>query len=621
MTEESTRPSKTSWSYIPRIFPYLRPYWRLGIVVIVLVIVGSVVGMLLPWPLALLVDNVLTGQPLPAMLERMLGPLAASPMRLLIFLVGAGLGLTLLSNAIALLDSYINTKLEQGMVLDCRSDMFQNAQRLSLAFYDKSRTGALMFRINNQASSVGSITTSFPPLAQNAIMLVGMFWIVASIDLVLALLAMTVVPFLYYSVVYYTNHIEDRIKRVRSMEARSLVIIHEAISMLKVIVAFGREGYEYRRFREQGETAVDARVKLTVRQTFFSLVVNGTTAVGTALVVGYGGYSVMQGTLTVGQLLVVLAYLSSVYGPLAAISTTIGTLQERLVGLRMAFELLEEEPEVKDAPDAREIRRARGDLTFEGVHFSYKTRENTLNDISFRVHAGQAVAIVGPTGAGKSTLVSLIPRFYDPDQGRIMLDGIDIRQISLSSLRDQISVVLQEPLLFSGTIADNIRYGRLDAGKEEIIEAAKAANAHDFIQRLPKKYETVLGERGAQLSGGERQRISVARAFLKDAPVLILDEPTASIDSRTENVILDALDRLMVGRTTIMIAHRLSTIRHADIILVLDHGELVEQGTHAELVENGGLYQQLHEVQTRQRRGKREPAAAGAGPRSGRSDS
>jgi ABC-type multidrug transport system fused ATPase/permease subunit len=318
---------------------------------------------------------------------------------------------------------------------------------------------------------------------------------------------------------------------------------------------------------------------------------------------------------------VVMSYIASVYGPLEAISGTIGSLQERLIGLRMAFELLEEEPEVKNAPGALNIHRTRGVITFEGVHFSYRGRVDTLKDIYFQVNAGQAVAIVGPTGAGKSTLVSLIPRFYDPSRGRILLDGVDIRQIDLKSLREQISIVLQEPLLFSGSIADNIRYGRLDADMEEIITSAKAANAHDFIERLPKQYETELGERGAQLSGGERQRIAIARAFLKDAPILILDEPTSSIDSRTEAVILDALDRLMVGRTTIMIAHRLSTIRHTDFIMVLDHGQLAEQGTHEELIQKGGLYQQLHEVQTRQRRARAEVTPTVALDGSGRRDS
>src|SRR5207253_2517868 len=259
---------------------------------------------------------------------------------------------------------------------------------------------------------------------------------------------------------------------------------------------------------------------------------------------------------------------------------------------------LDTEPEIKDAPGAAKIRRAKGQIAFEGVRFGYKERLETLKDISFKTEAGQVIAIVGPTGAGKSTLVSLIPRFYDPWRGRILLDGSDIRDLKVKSLRRHISLVLQEPLLFSGTISDNIRYGRLDAGMDDVIEAAKAANAHDFIMALPDRYETRLGERGAHISGGERQRISVARAFLKDAPILILDEPTSSIDSKTEAVILDALDRLIEGRTTFMIAHRLSTVRRADLILVVEQGRLVEQGRHEELLARDGLYRQLHVVQT-----------------------
>jgi ABC-type multidrug transport system fused ATPase/permease subunit len=276
----------------------------------------------------------------------------------------------------------------------------------------------------------------------------------------------------------------------------------------------------------------------------------------------------------------------------------VGQLQDMFVMLKIAFGLLDTEPEIKDAPGAVAVGRARGRVAFEGVGFSYGGRRDTLTDVSFEAEPGRVVAIVGPTGAGKSTLVSLIPRFYDPQAGRILLDGRDVRRVKLASLRAQVSIVLQEPLLFSGTIAENIRYGRLEATDAEVVEAARAANAHDFIERLPQKYDTVIGERGVTLSGGERQRISVARAFLKDAPVLILDEPTSSIDSRTEAVILDALDRLMVGRTTFMIAHRLSTVRKADLILVVDGGRVVERGTHEELLEAGGLYRQLHDMQS-----------------------
>jgi ABC-type multidrug transport system fused ATPase/permease subunit len=327
-------------------------------------------------------------------------------------------------------------------------------------------------------------------------------------------------------------------------------------------------------------------------------------------VVALGAIHVLDGRLKPGDLIVVLYYLAMVYKPLETISTTIGSLQDVLVAIRVAFGLLDTAPEVCDRPGARAIERVRGRIVFDHVSFNYQGRSGTLKDISFEAEAGQVIAIVGPTGAGKTTLVSLIPRFYDTGRGRILIDDRLISRITLKSLRDQVSVVLQEPLLFSGTIDANIRYGRLDATMDEIIEAARAANAHDFVMRLPKKYETELGERGAKLSGGERQRIAVARAFLRDAPILILDEPTSSIDSKTEAVILDALDRLMVGRTTFLIAHRLSTIRRADQILVMDQGRLVDQGTHQELLAHGGLYRQLFEMQNRLARPPRDKAPA-----------
>jgi ABC-type multidrug transport system fused ATPase/permease subunit len=313
----------------------------------------------------------------------------------------------------------------------------------------------------------------------------------------------------------------------------------------------------------------------------------------------------MQGKVTAGQLLVILAYIAAVYKPLETISYTVGSLQDRFAGLQMAFHILDTTPAVREAPEPVTLGRATGHLRFEGLSFEYPGREGTLTDISFDALPSQVVAVVGPTGAGKTTLMNLIPRFYDPRSGRILLDGHDVRTLSLESLRRQISLVSQEPLLFSGTVAQNIRYGRLDATVGEIETAAIAANAHDFITRLPHGYDTEIGEQGVRLSGGERQRICVARAFLKDAPILILDEPTSSIDSKTEAVILDALDRLMVGRTTFMIAHRLSTVRHADLIVTLDRGTLVEQGTHEQLIARGGLYKQLHDVQTTQRTRKR----------------
>ena len=586
--------------YFPKVLHYLRPYWKLAIVSVALIVLGTLAGLLAPWPLQVLFDNVLADKPLAPLLATFLGPLGQSRIGLMLLVVVGGVVIALMQHGLTVLDNYVNTKIDQSMILDFRSDLFRHAQRLSLAFHDQRRSGMLIYTINSQADAAARLVMTIPPLAQSVLTLVGMFAILLAINWQLAVLSLTVVPFLYYSVGYYMKHIQARLYEVREMEGESLSIIHEAISMLRVIVAFGREDHEFRRFRTQGERTVDARVKLTVRQTLFALCVNTITAVGTALVLGFGSFLAIEGKLTPGQLLVVMAYIAQVYKPLETISTTVGSFQEMFVALGFAFKLLDTEPEIQDAPGAISIGRAAGHLAFDNVHFNYKGRVDTLQDISFEAQPGQVIAIVGPTGAGKSTLVSLIPRFYDVQEGQILLDGVDIRNLTLKSLRDQFSIVLQEPLLFSGTIAENIRYGRLNASQDEIVEAARAANAHDFIVRLPKQYETELGERGAKLSGGERQRVAVARAFLKDAPFLILDEPTSSIDSKTEAVILDALDRLMIGRTTFMIAHRLSTIRRADILLVIDQGRLVEQGTHHELLERDGLYKQLHDIQNRQ---------------------
>lgn len=581
-----------------RILKYLRPYWLLAGIVVVLIVVSGLTDLLAPWPLKVLVDHALGDHPAPAWLAFLVGS-ATDRQSLLVVAVVSGLAVALLHNGLAVLNNYVQTRLEQRVVLDFRSDLFQHAQRLSLAFHDQKRSGMLIYAINGQGDAVAGMIMVVPALAQSLITLIGMFWILLLIDWTLALLAMAVVPFMFYSVRYYANHIQDRLMRVKEMEGESLSIVHESISMLRVIVAFGREPYEYNRFRQQGLRAVNARVDVTVRQTLFSLVVNMTTALGTAAVLGLGAFRALEDRLTLGELLVIMAYIAAVYKPMEAITYTLGTIQDKIVSQRLAFNLLDTQPEVKELPHATVLAKCRGQLSFQGVNFSYQGRVDTLKNISFDVEPGQRVAIVGPTGAGKTTLISLLPRFYDPSAGQILLDGIEIQNLTLKSLREQISLVQQEPLLFSGTIAENIRYGRLNASEAEIVEAARAANAHEFITRLPKQYETELGERGAKLSGGERQRICVARAFLKDAPILILDEPTSAIDSRTEAVILEALDRLMVGRTSLMIAHRLSTVHHADQMLVLDQGQLVQHGTHEELLTQAGLYRQLHEMQTR----------------------
>ena len=589
-------------TYLLRVLPYLRPYWRLSVSSIWLTIGATLFGLLSPWPLKILVDNVIGGAPLPA--GSVFGGLESHRLLLLTLSVVAGLLIAVIGGGLHVLNSYVNTKLEQHIIADFRGDLFRHTERLSVAFRDQVSTGRLMYAINFEAAAAGNLVLSIQPLAQAGLTLIGMVWIAFRIDSTLALLAIAVVPLLYWAIRYYATHIQQRLMQVKGMEADCLSVVHDAVSMLPVITAFQREDYELERFRSKTGHAIDARVDVTVRQTLFSLAVTTTTAIGTALVLGVGSYHAIQGSITAGELLVVLAYIAAVYKPLETISYTVGALQDNLVGLRMAFHILDTEPVVQEAPHPETIAKAAGAIRFESVHFEYPGRTDTLTDISLDVQPGQVVAIVGPTGAGKTTLMNLIPRFYDPQRGRVLLDGRDVRTLSLESLRRQISMVPQEPVLFSGTIADNIRDGRLHATMDELVAAAKAANAHDFIQRLADGYQTDIGERGVRLSGGERQRICVARAFLKDAPILILDEPTSSIDSKTESLILDALDELMIGRTTFMIAHRLSTVRHADLIATLDRGVLVEQGTHDELIARDGLYKQMHDVQARQRKRK-----------------
>jgi ATP-binding cassette, subfamily B, bacterial len=594
-------------NYLPRVWHYLKPHLGLAVFAALVIVLSALVAVLTPWPLKVLIDSVLGDKPVPRVF-RWAGH--GRGVTLLVAVVVFWLGVVLSEGALNVLHNYLTTKLDQYMTLDFRGDLLRHAERLSLAFHDQKRSGLLIYAINFMASAAAGLVMTVPPLAQSALTLVGMLIVTLTMDWRLALLSLTVVPFLYASVGFYAKYIQPRLYHVQGLEGENLSIIHEAISMLKVIVAFGREDYEHRRFLRQGREAVEARVRLTVRQAVFMLVVGAITGAGTVLVAGVGAYHCLKGKLTIGQLTMFIGYIAAVYKPLEAISYTVGSLQEKLISLRRCFELLDTVPEIQDAPGAVELGRGGGRVEFRDVGFHYEGRSDTLRDISFVARRGQVIAIVGPTGAGKSTLVSLVPRFYDAQDGRILIDRVDIRGVSLRSLRAQISIVLQEPLLFSGTILENIRYGRLEATDDEVMAAARAANAHEFITALPDGYRTELGERGTQISGGERQRISVARAFLKDAPILILDEPTSSIDSKTEAVILDALDRLMEGRTTFMIAHRLSTVRRADLILVLDKGRLVQSGTHAELMlQAGGLYRQLYDLQNRHRRREEEFAS------------
>ena len=598
------------YGLIRRMLPALRPFrLRFGLM-IVLTIVATIVGLFEPWPFAFLIDSVLEqDSPFPSWLEfaedwDVAGQIA--------FAVAMGFLFTLVTHGIAVIQRAVDTRLELGLVLNMRSQVYEHVQRLSFQYHDRGVSSHYIFLINEIAHDTGALLTGLVPLGEAFLLLIGMFVVMWLLDPQVALAASAIVPLVYLATARFGRRMDDRLVEVRELEGGSIRIIHEKLSMIKVVVSFGREKFEHSRFYAQAQRALGARVSVTISQTVFGLVVALITAGGTAVVLYITATAVARGELTVGELTVILAYLRAAYQPIEQITYTFTNMQMQLVRISLLFESLDSVPEVIESPNALELDGPRGRVTFDDVSFNYKEREHTLDHVSFTIEPGEFVAIVGPTGAGKSTLVSLIPRFFEVHAGRVLIDDHDVRDLTIDSVRNSVALVLQEPLLFSGSIADNIRYGHLDATDEEVEAAARMANCHDFILSLPYGYETMVGERGTRISGGERQRIALARAFLKKAPVLILDEPTSSIDSRTEAVILDALYQIAAHCTTIMIAHRLSTIRRADRILVMDEGRIVEQGTHSDLLALDGVYAELWRAQT----GGDEPpeSAAALGP-------
>ena len=576
---------------------YGLPYKAAFIIFVGLMIMEILVGLLVPWPMKILVDNVLGGETMPAWLGGLINTLSlgGGKIALLVAVCVAGLIIGLLSELVSLGHTQLQVNIGQQMVLDLQRHLFAHLQKLSLRYHQNTGTGDAIYRLDSDAFCVDSIIMSgFFPLASAVLTLALMFAILLQLDPTLALLSLAVVPVLFVVIHHYSTRLSDRAERVKEMESGIFNLVHEVFSSIKLVKAFSREHHEQRRFLDQGGTALRARLNVTFQESLFSVTITTLTYAGTAAVLAVGGWHVLQGRLSVGELLVVIAYLGSVYGPISSISHTIGNLQGSIASARRVYETLHLDPEIKDLPGALEAPRLRGHIRFDHISFAYDARP-VLNNISFEVLPGQMVALVGLTGAGKTTLVSLIPRFYDPTDGSIFIDDIDVRQMTLNSLRESISVVLQEPILFSSSIEENIKYGKLDASHEEVVAAARAAQAHEFIELMPEQYESTLGEAGSQLSGGERQRISIARAVLKDAPILILDEPTSALDSRAEARVFEALRKLMKGRTTIVIAHRLSTIRDADKIIVLDGGEIIDAGRHEELLARNQLYRELCE--------------------------
>jgi ATP-binding cassette, subfamily B, bacterial len=580
---------------IPWTLSFLRPYRNQVALLSVLLLSEIGLGALQPWPLKVVIDYVLVRHPMPEPFAHWLAAFhGGNPIYLLVLLVIAGVTLQVVNQFVSAYGTQVQVDTGQRMVYDLRYKLFEHLQALGLHHHITTSTGDAVYRVDVDAYAIENLVMSgLFPLATSVAALTVMFAILMKLDLTVALLSLTVVPFLFLCLRYYTSTLVAREERVKELESKLVERLYETFSAMRLVKSFAREPFEARRYAAAGDRTMSARIELTWQQSVFSVVVSTITILGTALVLIVGGVHVMRGQMTIGDLTVVIAYLGAVYGPLSAIAHTTGHLQSALAGAKRARAIFALMPETFDAPDAVDASRVKGELRFEDVGFSYPDGTEVLHDISFEAKPGQTLALVGLTGAGKTTLVSLIPRFYDATTGRVTIDGVDVRQYKVRALRERIAIVLQDPVLFSGTIADNLRYGRLDATDQEIEQAARAAHAHEFISRLPRGYQTEIAEAGGGLSGGERQRLSVARAILKGAPILILDEPTSSLDAISEEIVFAALKRLRAGRTTIVIAHRLSTVRDADQILVLDGGKIAAHGRHEELLKSSQLYRRM----------------------------
>jgi ABC-type multidrug transport system fused ATPase/permease subunit len=582
---------------LPWTLSYLRPY-RAKVALLVVLLASEIgLGWLQPWPLAIVLDF-LTGKGLPkgvtAVLPSISSAAAAHPFALLVAIVVGGVILQVVNQFVSAYGTQVQVDTGQRMVYDLRRQLFEHLTALGLHHHITTSTADAVYRVDVDAYAIENLVMSgIFPLATSFASLVVMFGFLLYLNLTIGLLSLTVVPFLFLCLRYYTSTLSNREERVKELESKLLERLYETFGAMRLVKSFARETHELGRYGDAGETTMNARIAITWQQSLFSVVVSTITILGTALVVIVGGSFVMRGQLTIGDLYLVISYLGAVYGPLSAIAHTTGQLQGALAGTRRVRAMFALIPETVEAPDAIETGDIAGEIRVEDVGFTYPNGKQVLDGISFAARPGEMVALVGLTGAGKTTLVSLIPRFYDATTGRVTIDGVDVRKYRIRSLREKIAIVLQDPVLFSGTIAENLRYGRLDATREDIEAAARAAHAHEFIARLPKGYDSEIAEAGGGLSGGERQRISVARAILKNAPILILDEPTSSLDAISEEIVFAALRRLRAGRTTMVIAHRLSTVRDADRILVLDGGKIAAQGRHEELLKSSQLYRRM----------------------------
>jgi ATP-binding cassette, subfamily B, bacterial len=571
----------------------LRPYrWLFAVAIVQVVLIGAL-ELLKPWPLKLVVDHVLTSHPMPWMWLQTLAPqtllLLGCVMLVLVYaLLGVG----------SVTSNYITIHLGQRLVNDFRAELHAHLQRLSLAFHSRREVGDLLYRLTSDTFAIQSLTMNgvFPVLT-SLVLLVGMMVVMLRLDWLLTLIALGIMPVLMGSMQWLTRRITALATDMCAKESALWASAQRGLGAIRVIQAFTTEEDEHRQFVASSTASLNANLRFYTFQSLYTAFINIVMAGGTAVVLWVGATHVLARKLTVGDVLVFLSYLASLYGPLSTLMQTWGLIQGGRVSAERVFEILETAPDLVDGHRNLTRSEVRGAITFEAVVFGYDSTRLVLQGIDFQASPGSLVAIVGATGAGKTTLVSLIPRFYDPTGGRVLLDGTDMREFQLRALRQQIGMVLQPPLIFPTSVRANIAYGRPNASDEQILSAAALAQLDDFLAALPQGLDTVVGEGGTTLSAGEQLRITIARAFLRDAPILILDEPTSALDVATEARVMRGLETLMTRRTAFVIAHRLSTVRRADTILVLQHGQIAEQGPFAELVAHGGIFATLYQTQ------------------------
>jgi ATP-binding cassette subfamily B protein len=575
-----------------KLLPYLRPYrlrfaWAL---LQVFLIAGF--ELLKPWPLQIVIDHVLGG-------KKMGGVLAATPPGTLLMFACVGIVVVqIAAGGLTLLHNYTTIGVGQRMVNDLRGALYSHLQRLSLAFHSRQQVGDLMYRVTADSFAVQTmIMNGLLPIVSAVVLLAGMLFVLVPLDPVLTGLSLTIVPALFVLIALFNRKITTVAGEVRDADSRVYSLVQWAIASVKVVQAFTKEEEEYRRFMGASRASLGSTLKLYSWQTFYSGTVNVVIALGTALVVYAGGRSVMNGTLTIGELVVFISYLALLYQPVNQMTQSWGLIAGARIGARRVFEILDTEADLKDGPRNFPTEGARGAIAWRGVSFRYRPDMPVLRSVDLEIHAGMKIAVVGPTGAGKSTLLGLLPRFFDPTTGTVTIDGVDVREYRLKSLRSQIAMVLQPPLIFPISVHDNIAYGKPDASRAEVEAAAQLARIDGLVTSLPQGYDTVIGEGGATLSEGEKQRLTIARALLRDAPILILDEPTSALDVETEAVVMSGIERLAAGRTTFIIAHRLSTVRSCDLVLVLRDGVIAEQGGYAELIRRDGIFAEYYNTQ------------------------